>query len=123
MKEITYNSIDTILLPWARKHDFHVFTECKDEEIRSMIVVDASGNQFGIYAIPDWENGNKTVAVGADLDKRGGKKHTFYRERKQYHFRKSVDLENLGKTLEEVLEITKAWGDKINETASSPKST
>ena len=117
MKEITYKDIDPILLPWAKKHNFHVFIECKDEEIRSIIVVDTSGNQYGIYAIPDWENGNKTVAVGADLDKRGGKKHTFYRERKQHHFRKSVDLKNLETTLEEALEITKAWKTQTNETA------
>jgi len=64
MNEITYQDIDPILLPWANKHYFHVFTECKDEEVRSIIVIDRWGDQYGIYVIPDWENGNKTVAVG-----------------------------------------------------------
>jgi hypothetical protein len=110
MKNITYKDIDPILLPWAAKNNFQVFTECKDEEIRSIIVVDKCGNEYGIYAIPDGENDNKSVAVGADLHERGGKKHTFYRERKQFHFRKSVALEYLEKTLEEAFELTRAWG-------------
>ena len=120
MNEITYKDIDSILFPWAKKHSFHVFTECKDEEVRSMILVDCWGDQYGIYSIPDWENGNETVAVGADLDKRGSKKHTFYRERKQFHFRKSVELKNLENTLEEALELTRAWGTKNNEDAAPP---
>jgi len=119
MKEITFKDIDPILLPWAKKHNFHIFTECKDEEIRSMIVVDTWGDQYGIYATPDWENGNATVAVGADLDKRGNKKHTFYRERKQFHFRKSVELKCLERTLEDALESTKAWGAENNEANTS----
>jgi hypothetical protein len=114
MNEITYKDIDQILLPWAERHKLHIFTEYKDEEIRSLIVVDQWGDQYGIYAIPDGENGNKTVAVGANLDSRGGKKHTFDRERKQFHFRKSVELPYLEMALNEALELTSAWGLKNN---------
>lgn len=121
MNEITFKDIDPILLPWAKKNNFKVFTECKDEEIRSMIVVDKWGDEYGIYAIADGENGKMTVAVGADLHGRGGKKHTFYRERKQFHFRKSVELEYLEKTLVEALDLTRAWGIKNNEATSIPK--
>jgi|GEM_PF-3515493 len=84
-----------------------------------MIVVDKWGDEYGIYAIPEWENGNKSVAVGADLHERGGKKHTFYRERKRFHFRKSVELDYLEETLEEALPLTKSWGTKNNEVESA----
>ena len=74
-----------------------------------MRVVDRKGDQYGIYAIPDWENNNRTIAVGSDLHSRGNKTHTFYRERKKYHFRKSVELSNLKEGLNEAWEMTQKW--------------
>ena len=92
----------------------HVYTEYKGEEVRSISAVDKWGDQYGLYAVPDCENGNKTVAVGADLEKRANKQHTFYRERKQYHFRKSVDVSALKDTLDEAWLTTNGWSEQLH---------
>lgn len=115
MKTITYSDIDVVLLPWAKAHHLTVYTECKDEPVRTVLFVDSRGDQYSIYAIPDWNNHNETVRVGADLEKRGNKKHTFYRERIKYHFQKSVALSELVSTLEEAWAAVVAWGESSRE--------
>jgi hypothetical protein len=114
MNPISYNDIDQTLLPWAAERGLHVYTECKGEEVRHMIFVDQWGDQYGLYAIPDYDNGNKTIAVGADLEKRASKMHTFYRERKQYHFRKSTDLSAYRENLDAVWRLTNEWGQQYH---------
>ncbi|MDA8412196.1 MAG: hypothetical protein M0023_00210 [Desulfobacteraceae bacterium] len=119
MNEITYKDIDLILLPWAETHKLYVMTRYKDEEVRSMTVVDSCCDQYGISAILDRINGKSTVVVGADLLERGAKKHTFHRERQQYHFRKPADLAHLEMTLSEALELTRVWGAESAEATSN----
>jgi hypothetical protein len=115
MKEITYDEIDRVLFPWARAHQISVFTEHKDEPVRAMLFLDQWGDQYEMYAIPDWENGNKTVAVGADLNMRGDKKHTFYRERKRYYFKKSIPLVHLASTLDEAWNVVRELGESSHK--------
>jgi len=110
MNEITYKDIDLVLVPWAAAHKLHLFTECKDEETRAMILTDQWGDQYELYAVPDWQALKTMVRVGADLTKRGTKKHTFYRERKQYHFLKTIEYSKLSETLDEALDQTTKWG-------------
>ena len=115
MKKISYKDIDEVLLPWSARHNLHVYTECKDEETRDMIFMDQWGDQYEIYAIPDYETGDERVAVGADLCKRGDKNyHAFYRERKEYHFRTSVDLPNLANALDGAWKVTQQWGAQFH---------
>jgi hypothetical protein len=108
--EIAYNDIDAVLLPWARDHGLHVFTECKDEETRAIVLTDEWGDQYELYSVPDHETQESLVAVGADLVKRTGKAHTFYRERKQYHFRQTGDLTELARLLDRALAKATEWG-------------
>ena len=45
-----YSDIDPILLPWAATHFLHVQTRHRDEEIRSMAVVDDAADTYQLYA-------------------------------------------------------------------------
>jgi hypothetical protein len=40
-----YNVIDPVLMPWARKRGLHVYTQYRDEPVRSTWFVDRLGNQ------------------------------------------------------------------------------
>jgi len=115
MKQISYSDIDSILKPWAAAHRLIVLTDCKGEETRAMFHVDQWGDQYELYAVPDWKTENTAVTVGADLTKRGNKKHTFFRERRQFHHRQSVALTDLDDALD------KAW-NKIGQWSAQTQS-
>ena len=108
---ISYRDIDRVLLPWAATHELHVYIDCKGEETRAMLFVDKVGDEYEIYAIPDYEAKSELIAVGCDLRKRGNKKHTFFRERAKFHFRKSIGLEDLRDTLDEAWSVIQQWGN------------
>lgn len=109
MTKITYQEIDAILLPWSRKQDLYVMTAYKDEEVRSIIVVNHFGDEFQIYLAPDTDHEETKVIVGADLLRLGAEKHTFYRERKKFHFRETADLADLEAVLNHALQQTREW--------------
>jgi len=116
---ITFKDIDAILIPWAKKHDLHIYTKHKDEEVRTMIFIDQWGDEYHLYAIPDFENSNREIVVGADLSNRADKKHTFYRERKSCHFRKPVALDVLASALNEAWNVIQEWGVKNHKNSKS----
>jgi hypothetical protein len=115
MNVISFKDIDQVLIPWAKERNLHIYKEYKDEEVRSMIFVDKWGDVYQLYSIPDFENNNMSVAVGADLSNRGDKKHTFFRERREYHFRKSVALVNMASTLDEAWRTVQEWGSNFHQ--------
>ena len=80
---VTYSDIDEILKPWASERNLHIYTECKDEEVRVISVLDEHRDEYHLFVHPDYERIEKKVAVGCALLKRHTKKHTFYRERKK----------------------------------------
>lgn len=114
MTRITYQEIDSILLPWAKEQVLYVMTEYKDEEVRSISVVNDFGDEFQIYLAPDTDNEETKVIVGAELLRLGGKKHTFHRESKKFHFRKVVDLAGLEAVLNRALQRTREWALEVH---------
>ena len=114
---LRYADLDPILLPWVAQHGLSLYKECKDEEVRTIPVVDSVGNSYHIYARPD-ESGQ--VAVGADLvgHKEG---HAFYRERKRFHYHQLVSLTALNSGLDEALDQVRKWINQKDGTAAYPK--
>lgn len=49
---MSYQLIDHIILQWTRSHSFHVSTIYKDEEIRSIDVINIKGERFQIWFDP-----------------------------------------------------------------------
>jgi hypothetical protein len=114
MTKITCQEIDSILLPWAKEQVLYVMTEYKDEEVRSITVVNDFGDEFQIYLAPDTDNEETKVIVGADLLQLGGKKHSYHRERKKFHFREAVSLADLEAVLNRALQLTGEWTLEIH---------
>ncbi len=104
MNKVRFSEIDQFFLPWAKSHGLAVYMQVKDEETRTVLSVDSEGNEYQIWAIPEFRPNGSEVSVGAALLRRGNKKHTFYRELKNYEFRVSIPLAQTGSALSE------AWG-------------
>ncbi len=49
MTKTKFQEIDPILLPWAERHTLYVSTEYKDEEVRSISVVNEFADVYMIY--------------------------------------------------------------------------
>jgi hypothetical protein len=86
-----------------------VTTKYQGEETRSNIVVNEVADQCMIYIAPDQDHEKSRIIVGADLIVIGGKKHTFHRERTQYHFKEAVEPADLEKGLDRALQLTMEW--------------
>jgi len=110
--QVTYSEIDEILKPWADERKFHIFTECKDEEVRVISVLDEHRDEYHLFVYPASSAKEKKVAVGCALLKRHTKKHTFYRERKNFDFRECVGVSELEAALNRSLDQIKKWGDE-----------
>tara|TARA_B100000614_G_scaffold219189_1_gene205272 strand:+ start:411 stop:794 length:384 start_codon:yes stop_codon:yes gene_type:complete len=109
---VTYSDIDEILKPWASERNLHIYTECKDEEVRVISVLDEHRDEYHLFVHPDYERIEKKVAVGCALLKRHTKKHTFYRERKNFDYRESIILSDLEAALNRSLKQIEKWGDE-----------
>ena len=44
-----YARIDTTLMPWAKRRGLFVATQYKDEEVRSIQIVDDAGECYGLW--------------------------------------------------------------------------
>jgi hypothetical protein len=108
--QFTYSEIDQILMPWAKKLNSNVFTECKDEEIRTISVLDNNRDEYHLFVSPNYETKEKIEIAGSCLIKRHNKKHTFYRERKDFDYRERVDLTELEPALNRCLKQITKWG-------------
>lgn len=56
-----YQTVDRVLMPWAKRHGIHVYTTHRDDPVRSMFVVDLSGAQRHLYLDPPNESGLVTL--------------------------------------------------------------
>lgn len=109
MDVISYAQIDEHFRPWAQGHSLPVYTEVGDEETRSVLIVDAAQNEFQIWSVPDYKADCTLVRVGAALLNRGGKRHTFYRERRNFVFDVSVPLAQVPCALEQAWSVVSGW--------------
>lgn len=114
-----FAEIDRFFLPWAKSHGLAVYTQARDEEIRSVLSVGVAGSEYQIWATPELPLSESKVSVGAALLRRANKKHTFYRERKNYQFRVSVPLEQSDSALSEALTIIQRWEEEFSRNGNS----
>ena len=111
---MNYSDIDPILLPWAATRSLQVATSFKDEETRTIIVVDDSGDTYYLYAGPNPKDSNypnsALATVGVSLSKRGEKKyHAFYRERIRFTFEQTVSLDQISSALDAAWKKLHNW--------------
>jgi|GEM_PF-2403278 len=109
-----YSDIDQFLTPWAADRGLHIFTECKDEEVRVIQIVDDMGDTYQLYAGPDPKDKNypdtPLALIGVSLSKRGDKKHhAMFRERQKFTFEKRVPLTEIEMTLNAVWQQALEW--------------
>lgn len=88
-----YSIIDTVISAWATKHSLTVYTEYQGEEVRSIDVVSPQGRKYQIWI--DAPNGNSLAVHAWDYKKR----------RKDWN----ASIAQLAQTLEEALQVVKAW--------------
>jgi hypothetical protein len=73
-----------------------------------MALVDDEGGVYQLFATPEFDDPD-AITVGSGLIKRGSKKHTFYRERRNFDFRTKVSLDDLSSALDSAWEQTQLW--------------
>jgi hypothetical protein len=52
-RSMRYSQIDPVLFPWAKTHGLHVYTKCRDDEIRSIEIVDDTGDCYALGTMPN----------------------------------------------------------------------
>ena len=112
---VRYPELDPILQPWALRHGLMFATRYRDDEVRSMEVVDDFGDSYQLFAAPEFDDPG-AITVGAGLIKRGTKKHTFNRERRDFDFRKKVFIEELSLALDSAWEKIQFWIEQSGHT-------
>lgn len=60
---MTYSNVDPVLHQWARRHGLHVASLYRDDEVRSVAVVDDSGGEYQIFLTPPDAAGRLTVTA------------------------------------------------------------
>jgi hypothetical protein len=109
VSKVSFSDIDVFFLPWARSHDLAVFTEAREEEVRTVFPVDAAGNKYQVWANPEITSNAFDVSVGAALLNLTCGKHVPYRVRKSYEFCVSVPLAQTESALVEAWRAVKNW--------------
>ena len=68
---MTYKEIDSIIDDWVRRHSLHHYTSAKDEEVRSVHIVDEKARTYQIWIDVPSEAGAVNVhACAWDFKKR-----------------------------------------------------
>ena len=91
----------------------YVSKKYKDEEVRSIQIVNKFADVYMMFVTPATGDEEKKIIVGADLLEVGGQKHTFPRQRKDFHFKETVDLAGLEALLDRALLLTGEWATEI----------
>jgi hypothetical protein len=60
---MSYDKIDSILIPWADSRRLHIHTDFKDVEVRSIDIVSPKGERFQIWIDEPDNKGNTAVHV------------------------------------------------------------
>lgn len=73
-----FAQIDPAISSWVKRHKLNLDTEYRDEEVRSVALVDNKGNRFQIWVeeLPDgrfravgWDHGRRRYECDAEADK------------------------------------------------------
>jgi len=91
---MSYRKIDPIINDWACEKKLQVFTFYKDYEVRSIDLVDATGNRYQIW-IEELDNEEKIGIHAWDYNK---KKYDCF-----------TTVPELHKCLDEIYQIVKKW--------------
>ena len=83
-----------------------------------MSVVDDLGDIYQLFATPELDE-PQSVTVGAALIKRGTKKHTFFRERRNFDFRTKVPLDGLSSGLDSAWGRVQLWIEQSGHTRTT----
>jgi predicted SAM-dependent methyltransferase len=68
--KMKYADIDKVLTPWSKRHGLHVFTKYRDEEVRSIDVVDDAGGRYQIWISEAENSGRAKVSAWNYKDKK-----------------------------------------------------
>ena len=60
---MSYTQIDTVLGPWTKTHGLFVATQFKDEEVRSIQIVDDAGDSYGLWVDLPRDDGSVSVSI------------------------------------------------------------
>lgn len=90
---MTFANVDPIIASWAAKHGLHMYTRYRDDEVRSVNLVDNKGQKFQIWIeeLPD----GRFRAVGWDYKKR--------------RYESESDAVNFDAALEKLLAVVRSW--------------
>ena len=86
---MSYAAVDKILMPWLKRHGLHVFTLYREDEVRSIDVIDDAGARYHI-AISEPNEAQRVRVLAGNL--------------KSKRKRKSKEYESTLSDLERVLE-------------------
>ena len=96
---MSYSQIDPVLSTWAKTHGLFVATRFKDEEVRSVQIVDDAGDSYGLWVDVPQGNGLVTVSVTEHSKPKSKiRRQTFI-----------TSLGDLGETLESAYAIAESW--------------
>jgi len=98
---MNYSEVDKTLQPWLTRHGLHVFTRYRDEEVRSIHVVDDAGARYQIWISDTNDHGRVRVSAW-DFKK---KKKVF-----------ESDFDDLSQMLEDAYSQVKQWIQQSDHT-------
>ena len=99
-----YTQIDPVVVPWAETHGLFVATRFKDDEVRSIQIVDDAGDSYGLWISDAAEDG--LVSVGIAEHTVGGSRPSSRKVRKQTF---STTVPELGHALESAYALVESW--------------
>ena len=74
---MSYAAVDKILTPWLKRHGLHVFTLYREDEVRSIDVVDDAGDRYQIAVSEPDESERVRVFAGNLKSKRKRKSREY----------------------------------------------
>ena len=102
---MTYADVDKILLPWLKRYGLHVFTMHREDEVRSIYVVDDAGDSYQIWLSPPDECQRVRVFVGNNKRRRKKKSQEY-----------ETSLSDLERALEEAYSQIMGWVSEAGHT-------
>lgn len=99
-----YSELDTILQPWAAQRRLLVATRYRDEEVRSMSIVDDAGDTYQLCVDPT----AGAISVGVVLLSRAGRR-TPSRDARSFDFSQSVPAAELSSALDAAWQRVHTW--------------
>jgi hypothetical protein len=117
---MSFAAIDPILLPWLERHGLHLTREHKEEEVRTTIVVDDSGDIYSVWVGKPDSRGQVRVFAEIEQTVQGRVPH---RAQQGLTIDRSVTVPELAIVLEEVYGQIAALISKAHEDSGLSYST